>query len=328
MVWLIIILIIVFALAYLYNKGKKAFEREAREEAEKKAAFKRLEHQKKRAKQLRQNEIQKYTDDFLKIIWSLQSSMGEGGRNGLIQYFKNFDLSKNLSSTETYFYQTIQRMLEIEENDDMSLSFPAYGNHFNWLFYLVGRNCKRYSYDSDGKITTSPKKKPTQDKVEEIKINHIEFKIEDLFKKEAIRNQEKPTLIEGLINACEVYEKQVAKAQEIRKEIERQKEEQERLKHIQWKEEFKRKRDNKIYQKGDSEYVSNGVYEIGVVRYMSIWSYKNKHNIEPNTNEDNSYDSNELRAEGVKSYNSKPDFGGFDTVYIFPVHALDKFYGY
>ena len=100
------------------------------------------------------------------------------------------------------------------------------------------------------------------------------------------------------------------------------------MKNAQWREEFTRKRDNKLYQKGDSEYISNGVYKIGINTYMSIWSYKNKHAIEPNTNDGNGIDSSELKADGVKSYKSKPDFGGFETVYIFPIYVLDKFYGY
>lgn len=331
MTWLIFIAIIFVVLAYLYNKGQKAFAREEREEKERIAQIQRAELEKKKAERIRTKEIEEYKKEFLQLIWKLQSRLGEADGNGLISIFKKKEVLNDMSKWERYFYQSAKRMIEIEEGDRNSLIFPAYGNHFDSFILKLGSSCKNYTYSNDGKILTSPKvaKNPYEPlKVVSKDLSLSGFSLDKLLKSSTYVKPQNPTITEGLILGCLEYDKEVDRRCELKKHKEEKEREEEKLRDAQWTEEFNRKRENKIYKKGDSEYVSNGVFEIGIYTYMSIWSYKKMHNIKPNSNEDNGYDSNELRAEGIKSYNSKPDFGGFDTVYIFPVHALDKFYGY
>lgn len=82
----------------------------------------------------------------------------------------------------------------------------------------------------------------------------------------------------------------------------------------------------KIFKKGDLEYISNGFYKIEGEEFMSIWSYKKSNYISPNTNSVNGDDGIELFNQGVKSFESEPDFGNFGKVLIYPKADLDKFY--
>ena len=81
------------------------------------------------------------------------------------------------------------------------------------------------------------------------------------------------------------------------------------------------------YKKGCSEYISNGHYEIDSIRYMSIWSFKKSHNIEPNYDNVNGPEGRELSSNGVRSFESKPDFGNYDMVLIYPISDLENYYG-
>lgn len=84
----------------------------------------------------------------------------------------------------------------------------------------------------------------------------------------------------------------------------------------------------KQFKKGDPEYIENGHYTIDGIDYMSIWTYKNEHNFNrsDNSNSINGIESIELLSSGINFYNSKPDFGGFSEIKIFPVEDLKNFY--
>lgn len=81
----------------------------------------------------------------------------------------------------------------------------------------------------------------------------------------------------------------------------------------------------KVFKKGDSEYISNGHYKIDGEDFMSIWKYKKINNIF-SSNSQNGADGIELFNQGVKFFESEPDFGYFDKVLIYPVADLDRFY--
>lgn len=81
------------------------------------------------------------------------------------------------------------------------------------------------------------------------------------------------------------------------------------------------------YSKNSSEYIANGHYNIEGVEYMSIWTFKNRHNIKPNDWNSNGEEGQELIDSGVKIHSSKPDFGKFDTIYIYTIKDLEEFYG-
>jgi len=84
----------------------------------------------------------------------------------------------------------------------------------------------------------------------------------------------------------------------------------------------------KQFKKGDQEYNENGYYTIEGIDYMSIWTYKNKNNFDKskNSNSINGNEAIEMLNEGIHFYNSKPDFGGFSEIKIFPVSDLRGFY--
>jgi hypothetical protein len=73
-------------------------------------------------------------------------------------------------------------------------------------------------------------------------------------------------------------------------------------------------------------YQSNGHYIIEGQSHYSIWTYKNNHGIQPNNYRANSTDSTCIHKNNVKAYNSKPDFGNFDNVFLFSEEDLDNYF--
>ena len=82
----------------------------------------------------------------------------------------------------------------------------------------------------------------------------------------------------------------------------------------------------KQYSKEDPEYRGNGHYVIDGIEYMSIWTYKKKKGMMNNSNSINGAEAIELTSNGVSSKRSKPDFGGFDNIYLYPYTDLNNFY--
>lgn len=81
------------------------------------------------------------------------------------------------------------------------------------------------------------------------------------------------------------------------------------------------------FDKNSEEYISNGHYRINGVNFMSVWTFKKKQGIEPNNNSANGSEGQELNKLGFNIHSSTPDFGGFSTIYIYPVEELEKYYG-
>jgi hypothetical protein len=81
------------------------------------------------------------------------------------------------------------------------------------------------------------------------------------------------------------------------------------------------------FNKESKEYVSNGHYKINGTDFMSIWTFKKKHNINPNDNNSNGSEGQELNNLCFNIHSSSPDFGGFSTIYIYPVEELESYYG-
>ncbi len=82
----------------------------------------------------------------------------------------------------------------------------------------------------------------------------------------------------------------------------------------------------KQFSKEDLEYRGNGHYEIEGVEYMSIWTFKKQNFLGNNSNGANGSEGIQLTANGVANQRTKPDFGGFDNIYVYPVEELRKFY--
>ena len=81
------------------------------------------------------------------------------------------------------------------------------------------------------------------------------------------------------------------------------------------------------FQKGDSEYLSNGHYIIDNVVFMSIWTFKNNYStIQENTTPQNGKDALDLLKTDFINYFSKPDFGVFSDIRIYPVLDLKRYY--
>ena len=81
-----------------------------------------------------------------------------------------------------------------------------------------------------------------------------------------------------------------------------------------------------IYDKSRKEYVSNGHYKINGKDFMSIWTFKKVFGVNHNNTNVNGAEGKNLIAQGIKFFVSKPDFGGFNTIYIYPVCKLIHYY--
>lgn len=118
-----------------------------------------------------------------------------------------------------------------------------------------------------------------------------------------------------------------------------------REKQKSWEKEQKRKKieqelriSQKVYRKGDPEYLSNGHYKIDNIDYYSIWRFKRKNTkignggktiskfTFTNTNEINGKESLALLERKYKHYNSRPDFGEYSEINIYKESDLKVFY--
>ncbi len=78
-----------------------------------------------------------------------------------------------------------------------------------------------------------------------------------------------------------------------------------------------------MFSLDSKEYVENGLYIIDGVEFYSIWTFKNKFHIGNNNNKQNKIDASNI--EGM-FHLSKPDFGAFRSIKIFPKHKLFKYF--
>lgn len=85
-------------------------------------------------------------------------------------------------------------------------------------------------------------------------------------------------------------------------------------------------REDRVFRKGDPEYISNGEYRIGGECYVSVWKFKTQHNLSPNTHSDNGIDSQCHVSNESRYYFCIPDWGDFDRVKIFPYDTLYRHY--
>lgn len=81
---------------------------------------------------------------------------------------------------------------------------------------------------------------------------------------------------------------------------------------------------NKL-KKGDQEYISNGHYRVEGEDFMSIWTFKNKKGITPNDTASNGSAGLHMKA-AYESIPTVPDFGNFDTIYVFNVRDLSTYF--
>ena len=81
------------------------------------------------------------------------------------------------------------------------------------------------------------------------------------------------------------------------------------------------------FSEDNPEYINNGHYVIDSEDFMSFWTFKNNHSgASPNTTTINGNEGKQLIQQCSKVYSSKPDFGGFNEIFIFSVTELRKFY--
>jgi hypothetical protein len=80
-----------------------------------------------------------------------------------------------------------------------------------------------------------------------------------------------------------------------------------------------------IYSKDSPEYLGNGHYKINGVEFMSVWTFKNKHNLPQKSQNPNEGKELSMQVQNKKA--SKPDFGLFKQIYIYPVSDLEDYYG-
>lgn len=81
------------------------------------------------------------------------------------------------------------------------------------------------------------------------------------------------------------------------------------------------------FKKGDKEWQENGFYIIDNKEYMSIWTFKKHYKpISENITQNNGSEAIILLTNNTPFYTSKPDFGDFKEIKIYPVEKLKEFY--
>jgi len=81
------------------------------------------------------------------------------------------------------------------------------------------------------------------------------------------------------------------------------------------------------FKKDDNEWQENGFYIIDNKEYMSIWTFKNHYNsVSENSIQKNRSEAIVLLSKNIPFYISKPDFGSFNEIKIYPVEKLKEFY--
>ena len=81
------------------------------------------------------------------------------------------------------------------------------------------------------------------------------------------------------------------------------------------------------FSKDSVEYRNNGHYVIDGKEFMSVQTFKNNHRgTSANTTSINGDDGKLLAQKCSVVYSSKPDFGGFNEILIFPLDELKEYY--
>ena len=79
------------------------------------------------------------------------------------------------------------------------------------------------------------------------------------------------------------------------------------------------------YSSESPEYISNGHYKIDGVEFMSVWTFKNAHKMTMKSKNPN--EGKDVAAKCDVKYKTKPDFGSFDFIYVYPISELEDYYG-
>lgn len=79
--------------------------------------------------------------------------------------------------------------------------------------------------------------------------------------------------------------------------------------------------------------MGNGHYEISKVEYMSVWAFKQKHNIPNNPDkakqtEINAKEGRELKAKYLETHTTTPDFSMYTNIIVYKVLDLEDHYGF
>jgi hypothetical protein len=81
------------------------------------------------------------------------------------------------------------------------------------------------------------------------------------------------------------------------------------------------------FNKNSPGYLGNGRYRLDGREWMFVWTYKKKFGATTeNSNDTNGREGKQLIADGIPYHKSKPDFGGFSEIFIYPVEVLKQFY--
>lgn len=82
------------------------------------------------------------------------------------------------------------------------------------------------------------------------------------------------------------------------------------------------------FDKYSKEYMSNGVYNISGITFITLWAWKKSTTrfSEPNTSIVNKAQSLELSRLGYPSIETKPDVSSFETVKAFPLESIEYYF--
>jgi len=83
-----------------------------------------------------------------------------------------------------------------------------------------------------------------------------------------------------------------------------------------------------IFSNESEEYISNGVYLIGGILFSTLWAWKKCQAgyQQVNTAGFNAGHGHELKSMGYPSIETRPDYGGFESVAAYPVVSIEYFF--
>lgn len=79
----------------------------------------------------------------------------------------------------------------------------------------------------------------------------------------------------------------------------------------------------RIYKKGDQEYINNGHYTIEGEEWMTLWAFKKKFELAGNNEDQNSIDTSILKQGFTNYYKCIPDFGNGER-HMFSIEMLKE----
>ncbi len=194
---IIIILSTVFILVTLNWKVNQAKRKAIEKENRKQVQYKKIEQE-------NHKKIVEFAIKFMGIINNLKNELKNSSRNEIREYIITNQIKNPKNSIVNIFYKEIEDISKRLENSNSAFkaqdgwfSFPAYGNHFNFFIYMIASEIKNTSrlstFDSNS--------------IHIVRSEKYQSPISPISESRAIKA--------GLLIACENFEKEIKKEEEL-----------------------------------------------------------------------------------------------------------------